>query len=200
MRDIIRYPDPGVFRIDPNARKKGAQKELQRLISEQLSIETLKNSNLIRQNFIPMIYTFSKTHAAESLAVGSGDSLGESLIFYERVPERFIGFLESIALTPLGTIPGTWYKILIDGETLDGYSNANGKIERAIGTFVEPRPLIPPIVVYESIKVYAGNTTAASWSAGFSCEGIHVQKPKIIGIKDPLVTANVLKDFVRSQS
>lgn len=195
----IRYPDPQVFRVDPDARRRGVEEELKRVINEQVAIEALKNSDIILNEFIPRIHTFSKTHAAETLAVGSGDSLGETLIYHERVPKGFIGFLESLALTPLGGIPGTWYRVLIDGEIIDGFSGSDGKIERAIGTFVEPRPLVPPIVIYKSLKVYAGNTTSASWTAGFSCEGIHVQKPPLFNIQDPLVNATVLRDFVRSQ-
>jgi len=191
----IRYSDPQIFRIDPAAIRSATEKEMKRVIEEQMIIEKLKNSNLIKQEFIPMINTFSKTHAAETLSANNG----ETLIFYEKVPEGFIGFLESIALTPLGAIPGTWYRVLVDGETLDGYSSSNGRIIRAIGTFVEPRPLVPPIVVYKSLKVYAGNTTSSSWSAGFSCEGVHVQKPQIFNKQNPIVDVSTIRDFVRYQ-
>ena len=115
-------------------------------------------------------------------------------------PDRFVSFLESFALTPLGGIPGTWYRMLIDGEPIDGYTGADGKIVRAIGTFLEPRAVIPPITFYESLRIYAGNTTNASWTAGFSTEGIHVQQPPFFDPKNPLVSVATIEKFVRSQA
>jgi len=195
----IRFPEPDVFRVDPKAKQKLMEEELKKKIAEQMSLIELSKSRSITQKFIPSIMSFSKSSGVESLAVGSGNSDGETLIYYESVPGNFIGFLQSMSLSPVGGVPGTWFRVLVDDEPIDGFTGSNGKIEISVGTFVNPRPLIPPIVIYDDLKVYAGNTTTASWTAGFSCEGIHVQKPPIFDKQSPIVSISTLRDLVRFQ-